>query len=361
MSFVVAHNGARVWGGAERATALVLMGLQARGHRVLLLCGDETVRARAAEMGVPAEMLPLGGDVAVHHALRLALRLRRDRPHALIVGTFKKMWLAGLGARLAGVRRVVARVGLETDVPRSAKYRMALRRWIHHVVVNAAGIGPAFAALPGWSAARVTTIHNGVHLPPRSGAPGGVRAALGIPATAPVVGAVARLSRQKRFDRLLHAFATLPPDAHLVLAGEGPWRERLETLAAELGVAARVHLLGHRTDTHDVLDALDVYAVSSDKEGMSNAMLEALAAGVPVVSTPVSGAAEALDAGPGGVAPGVVLAGFETETLAEAVRAVLADPGLRMRMAEAARARHQERFSFEGMIDAWERVLGVGA
>jgi glycosyltransferase involved in cell wall biosynthesis len=110
-----------------------------------------------------------------------------------------------------------------------------------------------------------------------------------------------------------------------------------------------------------VLDALDVYAVSSDKEGMSNAMLEALAAGVPVVSTPVSGAAEALDAGPGGVAPGVVLAGFETEALAEAVRAVLADSGLRMRMAEAARARHQERFSFEGMIDAWERVLGVGA
>jgi glycosyltransferase involved in cell wall biosynthesis len=361
VSFVVAHNGARVWGGAERATTLVLKGLQARGHRVLLLCGDPLVRARAAELGVPAELLPLGGDVALHHALRMAWRLRRARPDALIVGTFKKMWLAGLAGRLAGVPRVVARIGLETDVPRSAKYRMVLRRWIHHVVVNAAGIAPAYAALPGWSDARVTVIHNGVHLPPRTDTPGGVRRALGIPAAAPVVGAVARLSRQKRFDRLLEAMAALPGDVHCVLAGDGPRRERLQARAAELGLADRVHFLGHRGDTHDVLDALDVYVVSSDTEGMSNAMLEALAAGVPVVSTPVSGAAEALDAAPGGDAPGVVLPDFEAATLAAALRDLAGDAGRRMRMAEAARARHRERFSFEGMIDTWERVLGVGA
>ena len=252
--------------------------------------------------------------------------------------------------------RVVVRVGLETDTPRRAKYRFALRRWVHAVVVNATRIRAAFDALPGLGPERVFVIHNGVVAPERRMEPGALRAQLGIAPGAPVVGAVARLAPQKRIDRLLRAVAALPADVHCILAGDGEERASLAALADELGIAGRVHLLGHRDDTGDVLDALNLFVVSSDREGLSNAMLEALAAGVPVVSTPVSGADDALEPFAAGIAPGIIV-GPSGDDLAGVLRRLLADAGLRGRMGEAGRRRAAERFSFEGMLDRWEAVL----
>ena len=352
---VVAHNGARIWGGAERAIALLLAGLQRRGHRVLLLCNDREVARRAAALGVPTELLALGGDGMLPHAFRLARRLRQLRPDAFIIGTYKKLFLAALGAKLARVPRIVARVGLETDTPRSAKYRFALPRWVDAVVVNARRMRPAFADLPGFDADRVVVIHNGVEPPVRRAPRGSVRAALGIPGDAHVVGAVARLARQKRLDRLLRAVAMLS-GVHCVLAGDGEERGAIESLAAELGIADRVHLLGYRDDTADVLDALDVFVVSSDREGLSNAMLEALACGVPVVSTPVSGAEDALEPLAEGNAAGEIVGNSEDE-IAGALRGLLADLARRRQMALTGLRRAMRLFSMDAMLRRWEAVL----
>jgi glycosyltransferase involved in cell wall biosynthesis len=352
--FIVAHNGARVWGGAERALALLLSGLQQRGHRVLLLCNDPVVAEPARALGVPAEILPLGGDVSLHHALRLARGLTRLRPDVLLVGMFKKVWLAGLAGRLAGVPRIVARVGLETDVPRNGKYRFAFRRLVDGVVVVAERMRPAYAALPGERG--LSVIPNGVHPPARAHFPGAVRMSLGIPPGAPCVGVVARLVAQKRIDRLLDSVARLPAKVHCIVAGEGPLRDALRRQAAALGIGGRVHFVGYRADVADVLGALDVFVLASDREGMSNAMLEALAAEVPVVSTRVSGADEALRRGADGVAPGVVV-DFDAAAVADAVGAVLADSERRRAMAKAAGRRAREMFGFPRVLDAWERVL----
>lgn len=351
--FIIAHNGARVFGGAERAVTLLLSGLQRRGHRVLLLCNDGVVARPARALGVQAELLPLGGDLSVHHAARLARRLRAERPDALLVGMFKKAWLAGLAARMAGVPRTVVRVGLETDVPRNAKYRFAFRRLVDHVVVVADRMRPAYAGLGG---GRLSVIPNAVHPPARRHFPGAVRMSLGIPPQAPVVGCVARLVEQKRLDRLLDAVARLPREVRCIVAGDGPLRAPLERQAAALGLAGRVYFLGHRPDVADVLGALDVFVATSDREGMSNAMLEALAAEVPVVSTWVSGTDEALRPGRDGVAPGVVV-GFDADAVAAAVRAVLEDGDRRRAMAAAAGVRAREAFGFPRVLDAWERVL----
>jgi glycosyltransferase involved in cell wall biosynthesis len=359
-AFIAAHNGARIWGGAERATAALLAGLQRRGHRVLLFCNDPLVAEGASALGVPTELQPLGGDGALHHAVRFALRLRRDRPDALVVGTYKKLLLAGLAARLARVPKVAARVGLESDTPRNAKYRIALPRLVDTVVVNADRMRSAFADLRGLDSCRVVTIHNGVHPPTMTSTREEVRRSLGIPPDAPVVGAVARLAGQKRFDRLLRAVSRLSDDVHCVLAGDGSERAALESLARELRIAPRVHFLGHRDDVGNVLGALDVFAVTSDREGMSNAMLEALAAGVPVASTPVSGADEALAPLPDGRAVGIVTS-FDEEGIASALRDLLADRGRLAAMGAAAREAAEERFGFERMLDRWERVLlGAG-
>ena len=130
-------------------------------------------------------------------------------------------------------------------------------------------------------------------------------------------------------------------------------------VAAQLGMADRVHLAGFRRDVGDVLDAIDLFAVSSDREGFANAMLEAMAFGIPVVSTDVSGAREALDAAPGEPRAGIVT-GFSEAELAEAIGGLIRDPDARRRMGDAARARAERRFGEERFLDEWERLLEDG-
>ena len=352
---VVVHNGARSFGGAERYQVELLRRLQERGHRVLFLCRDGSIAERATARGVPAEIGHLGGHLSLPDAARFAAHLARHRPDALVLGTFKKTWLGGLGARLARVPRVIARIGLATDLPgRGRLYRVAFRRWIDRVVVNADELrAPVAASAPELDPARVVVVRNGVEAPATTLAPGAMRRALGIPSDALVVGAVARLVPQKRLDLLLRATARLP-GVRCVLAGSGPDEGELVRLAERLGISDRVAFLGHREDVGDVLSALDLFAVTSRVEGMSNAMLEALAAGVPVLSTPVCGAAEAL--ADGAPAPGQVVEDDE-EAVAGGMATLLADRRTLAERGAAARARARERFAWSGVLDRWEELV----
>lgn len=373
--FVLAHNASGILGGGEIGTALLLAGLQRRGHRVLMLCRDGEIARRVAEYGIPTGVQRVGGDAMLPDAFRLAARIRRERPDAVILTTFKKVLLSGLGARMAGAPFVVQRIVLQGDTPaRGARYRTALRRFVDVVALNADAMRPAFlAGDPRLDPSKVVTILDGVRAPVRTKAPGAVRRELGIPADAFVIGCVARLARQKRFDRLMRAVQTAGnseqgignsgqqrnQSVHCIVAGEGEELEPTRALAAELGIADRVHFPGFRADVGDVLDALDLFVVSSDREGLANAMLEAMAFGLPVVSTDVSGAREALDAADGEPPAGIVT-DFDEGALAEAILTLLRDADARRAMGEAARARAERRFGVERFLDDWERLLEDG-
>jgi glycosyltransferase involved in cell wall biosynthesis len=292
------------------------------------------------------------------HALRFSRQIGRFAPDALVLATFKKVWLGALAGRLARVPQVVSRIGLDTDLPRRHwTYRLAYRRWVDRVLVNADGIRRDFVRdLPGYDPARVSTVYDGVSVSDAArGDAGAARDALGLPRGVPLVGSVTRLDTQKRIDRLLEAAVHLP-HAHVALAGEGPLEADLRAQADRLGISDRIHFLGYRTDVGAVLASIDVFVLTSDKEGMANAMLEALAAGVPVVSTPVSGAAEALEPDGRGAAPGLVVEPHPGK-IAEALGALLDQADSRDAMGREGRKRARERFSYESMLDAWEAAL----
>jgi len=353
----VAHNGARIWGGAERATVSLLRGLGERGHDVFLLCNDDLVARESVSRGVPSRICAIGGDVMLHHSFRLSRVLQKMSPDAFIVGTYKKLFIAALGARLARVPRVVARVGLESDIPRSLKYKIALRRWTDGVVVNAQRIAAPFEELDGFGPGKVRVIPNSVQSNPGSSSENRIRSELGLTGGDFVIGTVARLARQKRLDRLIRVTAMLP-DVHCVIAGDGTARKTLSQLAINLGVADRVHLIGNREDAHDVLDALDVFVLTSASEGMSNAMLEAMSRGRPVVTTNVSGAEDALAADDNGVAAGLIT-GFDEDAIAEAVSRLKSDRALRESLGREGRQRAMTRFSRDAMLVAWEEFLSA--
>jgi len=166
---------------------------------------------------------------------------------------------------------------------------------------------------------------------------------------------VARFAPQKNHELLITAFAKGPasdPRAHLVLAGQGVLRAPLQVRVNQLGLTSRVHFLGLRTDIPDVLGAADIFALSSDYEGNPLSVIEAMAAGLPTVSTAVGGVPELLQNGKEGfiVQPG------HPEELSEAMMILLGDAHLRRRMGAAAAARAKEKFDVSAMVRAYEEL-----
>jgi glycosyltransferase involved in cell wall biosynthesis len=168
---------------------------------------------------------------------------------------------------------------------------------------------------------------------------------LGLPPARPVIGAAGRLSPEKGFDLLLQAAADLRRRGHdlsVLIAGEGPERARLEHLARALGLGDRCRLLGYRADLRPIYEAMDVYALSSHREGLPNVLLEAMAMGVPVAATRINGVPRLVADGDNGllVPPG------DAAALAEVLGRLLRDIGLRRVLAAAGRQTVEGRYSF---------------
>lgn len=353
---IAVHIGTRIWGGQERAVVRLMAGLRDRGHDVVLLCNSDAVLERAQAAGISARRCVIGGDAMVSHSIRLAIELRRIQPDVFLIGTYKKLFLAALGARLARVPRTVMRVGLESHTPKNAKYRIALRWWTDGVVVIARRLVAPYAELDGFGRDKVALIHNGVRKPTAQKPPRSVRNELSIPRDAFVVGCVARLDSMKRLDRMIDAVAQLPEDVHCLIAGGGTEEKFLRDRATTAGIENRVHFAGEREDIGDVLSALDVYVVSSDREGHSNSMLEAMSFGIPVVSTPVAGAEDSL-AVPDSAAG--IITDFSVESIRDGVRLLYENRELRHTLGAAAARLAETRFSFDVMLDQWEAFLGA--
>ncbi len=177
-----------------------------------------------------------------------------------------------------------------------------------------------------------------------------------------LVVSVGRLDPQKNPLGMIDAFAKAFRDdrrGQLLLAGDGSLREAGERRAAERGVGARVHFLGMQAEVADVLAASDVFALASDWEGTPLAVMEAMAAGLPVVATAVGGVPELVSDGETGL---LTLSG-DMLAFAEALARLAGDAELRVAMANAAQVR-SERFSVDAMVAAYaalfERLAGGG-
>jgi glycosyltransferase involved in cell wall biosynthesis len=190
---------------------------------------------------------------------------------------------------------------------------------------------------------------------PPSPRPRDVRAELGIAAEDPVVGTVCALRPQKALEVLLRAAATLRtefPGLRVLIVGDGPERERLESAAASLGLGETVQFLGQRTDVLELLTAFDVAASSSDFEGSPLAMMEWMEAGLPVVATRVGGVPDLFDEGREGllVAPG------DPRALAAAIGELLRDPARARELGRKAQERRRREFDLEAVVAKTEAL-----
>ncbi len=184
-----------------------------------------------------------------------------------------------------------------------------------------------------------------------------LRAELGIPDGAPVVGSVGLLNDAKGYDVLLDALALMDRDVHAVVLGHGEREQALTERAHRLGLAERWHLAGWRDEVHSAHDAFDVFVLSSRWEGMSYALMEAMAAGLPCVSTAVNGSDTLLGGEDGRDPPcGALVPREDPAALAAALTGLLADRARAAEWGSRSAARIAQRFTLEHMLD---RTLAV--
>jgi glycosyltransferase involved in cell wall biosynthesis len=285
-------------GGQERV-ALDLASRQVRaGLRVSALSlapppdGPLEEAFRAAGVGVSRVARHRPG-VAPSLLMRLCLWFRRNAVD--LVHTHNRMPLiyAAPAARLAGAAVVHTKHGSNPKGGRRLAAGNVAGRFVDAFVAVSAGTAAVARARREIDPSRLSVIENGIDLErylPDAAARWRVRAELGLDEDAWLVGTVGRLAVEKNQALLLRAAAPLlGPRAHVVVAGTGPLLAELQRAADELGVAPFVHLLGVRNDVSDVLNALDVFALTSDTEGLPLVVPEAMAVGLPVVATAVGG------------------------------------------------------------------------
>jgi glycosyltransferase involved in cell wall biosynthesis len=395
-------------GGMENGVVNLINALPADrfGHHVACLLRSGPLAERIRGRAGVTELLAGRHDPKA--TLRLARTILRYRPHLVHARNWNCWPDAAAACAMTGVGRLIWSIHGWTTDQRMTRTRASacrqLARWTRQLCAVCRDAAERLADEAGLPVNRFEVLYNGVdaeRFAPRADR-AAARAALGLPPDACVVGAVGRLDPIKNYDLLIEAVARLrcertvgglcEPDSfprgtgevgdgevggsevgvadpsyrgtlrsdgtgrmaavQLVFCGDGPEEGRLRDLAGRLGVTDGVRFLGRRGDVPAVLAAFDVFALTSRREGMSNAILEAMASGLPVVATRVGGNAEMVIDGE----TGLLIESGAVGQLVAAFRKLVGQPDIRRAMGAAGRRRVESVFSMGRMVEAYARM-----
>ena len=339
-------------GGAQRNTLDTVASLDRREFEAALVCADEgelLPEARALSGVELFELSHLRREVRPLVDMRALFELRRAirrfRPDIVHTHSSKAGILGRLAARREGVPVAIHSIhgfGFGPHQPAPVRLafltaeRLAARWTTAFVAVSRRNLeeGVRMRLFP---ASRARLIRSGVDLASFAAHRGGdaLRRVLGIPAAVPLVVQIACFKPQKAPDRFVEVAKRLAPRfpaAHFLLVGDGALRGRLERLRREAGLEERLHLPGWRRDVPAILDAATVVTLTSRFEGLPRVLVEALAAGVPVVAMAVDGVSEVVNDRENGF----LLAPDDVAGVAERVGEILGDGALRSRLSARA-------------------------
>ncbi len=357
-------------GGAERQLLELALRCDRARFEPFVICLSEVtepIGSRLREEGVRVEVLRRARHRDPGRMIRLAGLLAQgcDLAHSWLIAANAYTWAA---TRIAGFRPFIA--SSRTCIPAAGPWSHRIHRRAFHaaraVIANAQAVRTFTCDRYGLDPARVTVIPNGVGLEPFDAVTPeereAVRGALGARRGECLVGTIARLSPEKNVALLLQAARRMPAEAtqiaRFVIVGAGPEIDRIRGLAMREGIDGRCVFTGDREDVPALLSAMDLFVLTSNTEGLPNAVMEAMAARRAVIATRVGGTEEVVEEGVTGrlVRPG------DAEGLARAMEALILDPETRRRHGDEGRRRIVSRFGADRMVEStmrlYDEVLG---
>lgn len=310
-------------------------------------------------VGVEPVLISQTGKWSWSAFVRLWRLIRRSRPDVVQTCLFTADLYGRLAARFARVPVVVSSVrSIEPDKPRHYVWvDRWLRRWTDAFIVNAQAVGETLSRREGVPPERIRTIYNGVDVEMFVRLPVSPLAR----SSPSLVGIVGRLAPVKDHETFIRAAAQVVGrrlQARFLIVGDGPRRDALKRLARAEGLDGELSFIGSRRDTAELFKTLDLVVVSSLYEGCCNVILEAMAAGRPVVATAVGGNPELVVPGE----TGYLVPPQDPAALAEAIGKILSDSTLARWMGVNGRLRAQRHFALERMVQEtcalFEELLG---
>ena len=350
------------WGGQEIRILTEARGMLDRGHEVTLVTPAEAQIAPAAEArGIPTVRLPIARkDLRGLVAMRGWLGRNARRFDVINTHSSTDAWLVA-ASRLSiwGAPPVVRTRHVSTRVNRHPPTRWLYQVATRHIVTTGEALRQQLHRDNGYDLARMTSVRTGIDLArfrPREAS--GARATAGVP-DRPTLGILATLRDWKGHVQLLEAWHALRPDFpewQLLVVGDGPQRGSLEALAGRLELGPSICFVGNQDDAPLWLACMDVFCLPSyGDEGVPQGLMQAMACGVPAVSTPIGAIAEALQDG----TTGLMTPPRDAATLASTLRRLLADAELRRRFSEASVQYACRNFGIDVMLDAMEAVFAA--
>lgn len=344
-------NSARIWGGGEVITATLIDGLMSRGHDVCLLCRPQSELHKRLSSRVPAFPILGGFDANPVAVARALTTMRRLRSELLVTITPRDPRIAGVAARMLGIP-VLLRQPVNAGFRTRWRHRLFYGLIPNHYVANSRATRATMLASSRWlDPAAVSVIHNGIDVERFANA---ARADLSLPADAITIGFVGRLEAAKGIHEMMRAWPGIisrVPNAYLVVVGGGGDAESAFTAWARN--AERVRVLGPRRDMPAVMAAIDILAMPSHSEGFGLAVVEAMAAGKPVVAANGGALPELLDDN----VEGRIVPVRDANALSEAIIAIADDDALRASLGTAARLRAARDFDVARMLDDYEMLF----
>jgi glycosyltransferase involved in cell wall biosynthesis len=350
-------------GGAEVLAARLARQL-AGPYRFLFVCLDElgTLGQELREEGFPVWVLERKPGLDWRLPARLAGLLRRERVDLVHAHQYTPFFYA-LVSRFLYRRPRVLFTEHGRHHPDYPRRKRLLANWLllqrrDRVVGVGQAVRQALISNEGMPADRVEVIYNGIDLTAFSSTGScreAVRRELGLGTNDLVAVQVARLDYLKDHATAIRALAHVVqrrPDAHLLLVGEGPEREAIQSWVRERGLEAHIHLLGLRSDIPRLLCAADLFLLTSISEGIPLTIIEAMAASLPVVATRVGGVPEMVEDG----RTGLLAAPGDDAALAQGILNLADDSLLREEMGQLGRAACLARFSEDTMHSAYEQL-----
>ena len=346
----------RHWGGQPNRILTECLGLRELGHEAWVAGPRGCVLVeRARQAGLPTfdtlELRRGFRPLSFRRDYRALRRLLwRERFDVLHSHGSQDTWIAAFVARAVSPRPVLVRSRHNTFLIAGHPFNRWLYKQFDWIITISPQVNEGVTRAVGYPPERITAIYsapNPEHFHPRPPDPS-LRAALGIPDEAPVVGMVGRLAPEKGHHLLLGAAArvlTEFPETRFLCVGKGRSRPAIERLARELGIEKSLILIGFRADVPDLVALFDIFALTpTSGESLGTSILEAFCMEKPAIATEVGGTGESVRDGQTGYLIKIAPEPVQIEHLAEAILKLLRDRELRKKMGRAGRRLVDERF-----------------